>query len=102
MTPVGFAWLASGLAIGLAALGTGLGIGHLVGRSVEATARQPEKAAVIQRMMLMGIVFIEAICLYAFVISLLLVLKHSNVTSAEPDDELGRTVTVHAVGQAGR
>jgi len=75
MTPEGLAWLSSGLAIGLAALGTGIGIGILAGKSVEAVARQPEERATIQRFMILAIAFIEALCLYALVIALMLAAK---------------------------
>jgi F-type H+-transporting ATPase subunit c len=64
--------LGSGLAIGLAALGTGIGIGILVGKAVEGMARQPEAAGVIRTTMILGIVFIEALALYALVIAILL------------------------------
>ena len=66
------AFLSAGIAMGLAALGTGLGISHLAGKSVEGAARQPEAAPSIQRMMILAIAFVEAIALYAFVIAILL------------------------------
>lgn len=72
MVPEGMAWLGAGLAIGLAVLGTGIGIGILAGKSVEAVARQPEEKANIQRFMILGIAFIEALCLYALVLALVL------------------------------
>ncbi|MBN1556690.1 MAG: ATP synthase F0 subunit C [Lentisphaerae bacterium] len=72
MTPEGLSWLSAGLAIGLAALGTGIGIGLLVGKSVEAAARQPEMSNAIQRMMILGIAFTEALCLYALLIAIML------------------------------
>ena len=75
MTPEAMAWLGAGLGIGLAALGTGLGIGYLAGKSVEATARQPEASGTIQRTMILGIAFIEALCLYALLVALMLVAK---------------------------
>jgi F-type H+-transporting ATPase subunit c len=75
MTPEGLAWLGAGLGIGLAALGTGIGIGLLGSKSVEATARQPEAAGTIQRMMILAIAFIEALCLYALLIAIMLVGK---------------------------
>jgi F-type H+-transporting ATPase subunit c len=75
MTPEGMAWLGAGIGIGLAALGTGIGIGILAGKSMEAAARQPESSAMVQRMMILGIAFIEALCLYALLISLMLVGK---------------------------
>jgi F-type H+-transporting ATPase subunit c len=72
MTAEGMAWLGSGLAIGIAVLGTGIGIGLLSGKAVEAVARQPEEKANIQRLMILGIAFIEALCLYALVVALML------------------------------
>ncbi len=75
MTPEAYAWLGAGIGIGLAALGTGIGIGILAGKSVDAVARQPEEKATIQRLMILGIAFIEALCLYALVVSLMLIGK---------------------------
>jgi F-type H+-transporting ATPase subunit c len=75
MTSEAYAWLGAGIGIGLAALGTGIGIGILAGKSVEAVARQPEERGTIQRLMILGIAFIEALCLYALVVSLMLIGK---------------------------
>jgi F-type H+-transporting ATPase subunit c len=72
MTAQAFAWLGAGIAIGLAALGTGIGIGYLAGKSVEAAARQPEAGGMIQRMMILAIAFVEALCLYALLVALVL------------------------------
>ena len=75
MTPQGLAWLSAGLAIGMAAIGTGIAIGILTGKSVEAVARQPEQRGAIQRLTILGIAFIEALCLYALLIAILLATK---------------------------
>lgn len=83
MQPEGFAWLGAGLAIGLAALGTGIGIGLLAGKSVEAAARQPEAVPQIQKLMILAIAFIEALCLYALLIAFTLAGK-TPAASAEP------------------
>ena len=72
MTPQALAWLGAGIGIGLAALGTGIGIGILGGKSVEAAARQPEMSGSIQRMMILAIAFIEALCLYALLVAIML------------------------------
>lgn len=77
MQPEAFAWLGAGLAIGLAALGTGIGIGMLAAKSVEAAARQPESVPQIQKLMILGIAFIEALCLYALLIAFTLTAKSS-------------------------
>ena len=68
-----FAVLGAGIAIGLAALGCGLGMGIVAGHAVEAGARQPEILSKLQTLMIMAIVFIESVCIYALVVSLLLI-----------------------------
>jgi len=68
LTPLGAA-----LAIGLGALGPGLGIGFLVGKAVEGMARQPEAAGIIRTAMFIGIAFTEAIALYALVVAFIIV-----------------------------
>lgn len=75
MTGAALAYIGSGIAMGLAALGTAWGIGHLAGRAVEGTARQPEASGVIRTTMLIAAAMIEAIALYAFVVSFLLAAK---------------------------
>lgn len=75
MTADGVAWLSAGICMGLSVLGTGLAIGHLAGKSVDAVARQPEAQGGIQRLMILGIAFIEALCLYALVVAFMLVAK---------------------------
>jgi F-type H+-transporting ATPase subunit c len=79
MSPEGFAWLGAGLGIGLAAMGTGIGIGILAGKSVEAAARQPESAGQIQKLMILAIAFIEALCLYALLVAFTLAGKEKAV-----------------------
>lgn len=88
MAPEAYAWLGAGLAIGLAALGTGIGIGMLASKSVEAVARQPQEKASIQRLMILGIAFIEALCLYALVVALMLLGKGNKAETAELDHAL--------------
>ena len=53
---------------GLAAIGPGIGIGFLVGKSVEAMARQPEAAGMVRTTMFLGIAFVEALALIGFVV----------------------------------
>jgi F-type H+-transporting ATPase subunit c len=62
----------AGLAYGLAAIGPGIGIGYLVGQSVQAMARQPESAGQVQTTMFLGIAFTEALALIGFVVFILL------------------------------
>jgi F-type H+-transporting ATPase subunit c len=62
----------AGYAYGLAAIGPGIGIGYLVGKSVEAMARQPEAAGMVRTTMFLGIAFTEALALIGFVVFILL------------------------------
>jgi F-type H+-transporting ATPase subunit c len=62
----------AGMAYGLAAIGPGIGIGFLVGKSVEAMARQPEAAGMVRTTMFLGIAFTEALALIGFVVFILL------------------------------
>ena len=55
------------MAIGLAAIGSGFGLGRAVGQAMEAIGRQPEAAAKIQIAMIIGSAFIEALTIYALV-----------------------------------
>ena len=64
--------LGTALAIGLGALGPGIGVGIIGGKAVEALGRNPEAESTIQNTMILGIAFAEAIAIYALVISLLL------------------------------
>jgi F-type H+-transporting ATPase subunit c len=61
--------IGKGLVYGLAAIGPGIGIGFLVGKSVEAMARQPEAAGMVRTTMFLGIAFVEALALFGFVLS---------------------------------
>ena len=62
----------AGFAYGLAAIGPGIGIGYVVGKSIEAMARQPEAAGMVRTTMFLGIAFTEALALIGFVVFILL------------------------------
>ena len=53
---------------GLAAIGPGVGIGLIVGNSVQAMVRQPEMAGTVRTTMFLGIAFAEALALIGFVL----------------------------------
>ena len=72
MDPVALKQLAAALAIGLGAIGPGIGIGLLAGRAMEAIGRNPEAAPTIQTNMILAIAFAEAIAIYALVVALLI------------------------------
>ncbi len=69
LTDEGLASVGRGLVYGLAAIGPGIGIGFLVGKAVEAMARQPEAAGMVRTTMFLGIAFVEALALFGFVLS---------------------------------
>jgi len=64
--------LGAGIAMGVGALGPGLGLGLMLGKAFESVARQPEVAGDIRTNMFIGIGVTEAVALYAFVVALIL------------------------------
>ncbi|QPK84016.1 ATP synthase F0 subunit C [Corynebacterium qintianiae] len=52
---------------GIATIGPGIGIGMLVGKTVEGMARQPEMAGQLRTTMFLGIAFVEALALIGLV-----------------------------------
>lgn len=65
--------IASALAIGLAALGGGLGMGIATGKAVESIGRQPEAESKIRTMLMLGLVFIETAIIYALLVVILII-----------------------------
>ena len=61
--------LAKALAIGLGAIGPGLGVGFIGAKAVEAVGRNPEASGKILVTMLIAAAFAEAIAIYALVIA---------------------------------
>ncbi len=59
-------------AMGIGAIGPGLGIGILVGKALEALGRNPEAQPVIQTNMILGLAFAEAIAIYALVTAVMI------------------------------
>ena len=64
--------IGAALAIGLGAVGPGIGIGILASKAMEAIGRNPEAAPKIQTAMILGIAFTEAIAIYALVVALII------------------------------
>ena len=61
--------LAKALAIGLGAIGPGLGIGFIGAKAMESIGRNPEATGKILVPMLLASAFAEAIAIYALVIA---------------------------------
>jgi len=66
------AYLGMGLAVGLGAIGTGIGMGNAVSAAIEGTVRQPEAGGSVRTLMFIGLAFMEALALYALVIAFIL------------------------------
>jgi F-type H+-transporting ATPase subunit c len=64
--------LAGALAIGLGAIGPGIGVGLLAGPALGAMGRNPEAANIVRTNMILAIVFAEAISIYALVIAFII------------------------------
>jgi len=64
--------LAAAIAIGVGALGPGLGIGLIGAHAMDAIGRNPEATGKIQVNMILAIAFAEAIAIYALVIALII------------------------------
>lgn len=57
------------LGYGLAVLGPGLGLGWLIGKTLEGIARQPEATAQLRATMILGLAFVEALGILGFVLA---------------------------------
>jgi F-type H+-transporting ATPase subunit c len=64
--------LAAALAIGLGAIGPGIGIGMVGSKAMEAMGRNPESSGTVFLPMIIGMAFAEAIAIYGLVIAFLL------------------------------
>jgi len=64
--------LAAALAIGLGALGPGLGLGLIGSRAMEALGRNPEASDQIFVPLILSLAFTEAIGIYALVVALII------------------------------
>ena len=60
-----------GLATAIGAIGPGVGVGFIFGKTIEAVGRQPELRGQLQGMMWLGFALTEAVVFYGFVGGLL-------------------------------
>lgn len=72
MDPAAMKMLAAGLAMGLGALGPGIGIGILGFGAMQALGRNPEARGPIMTNMILAIAFAEAIAIYALIVAIIL------------------------------
>lgn len=64
--------LAMAIAVGFGVMGPGIGIGILVSKALEAIGRNPEASGKIQTTMFIGIVFTEALAIFALVVGFII------------------------------
>ena len=60
--------LSAPLAVGIAALGSGIGLGRAVSSAMEAIGRQPDASGKILTNMIIGAALIEALTIYALIV----------------------------------
>ena len=58
-----------GLGAAFGAIGPGVGVGYLIGKTIEGVSRQPELRGDLQGMMFLGLALTEAITFYALLMS---------------------------------
>ncbi|CAL1131946.1 unnamed protein product [Cladocopium goreaui] len=64
--------IGAGFAIGLAAIGSGVGQGIASGRCIDGISRQPEVADDLRGVLLLSLAFMESLTIYGLVIALVL------------------------------
>ncbi len=64
--------IGAAIAIGVGAIGPGIGIGFAVRGAMEALGRNPEAAGDIRTTMIIGAALAEAVAIYAFVIAIII------------------------------
>lgn len=67
------ALLGAGLAMGLGAIGPGIGEGFAAGKACEGISRRPDQAGLLTRTMLIGQAVSESTGIYSLVIALILI-----------------------------
>ena len=72
MDAEGIRMLAAGLAMGLGAIGPGIGIGIIGYGAMQALGRNPEARGPIMTNMILAIAFAEAIGIYALIVAILI------------------------------
>ena len=65
--------LGAGLAIGLGAIGPGIGQGTASGKAIEGLVRQPEAEGRIRGTLLLSLAFMEALTIYGLVVALVII-----------------------------
>ena len=64
--------IGAGLAVGLAAIGPGIGEGNAVAHALDGMARQPEMTGTLRSTMIMGCAIAETTGIYSLIIAILI------------------------------
>ncbi|MFA9262160.1 MAG: ATP synthase F0 subunit C [Candidatus Moraniibacteriota bacterium] len=64
--------IGAALAMGLGAIGPGIGLGILASKALEAIGRNPEAQSKVQTTMILAIAVTEAVAIYALVVALMI------------------------------
>ena len=67
------ALLGAGLAMGIGAIGPGIGEGYAAGKACEGVAKRPDEAGLLTRTMLIGQAVSESTGIYSLVVALILI-----------------------------
>jgi F-type H+-transporting ATPase subunit c len=67
----GFRYIGTGVAAGTAVIGSGIGMGYLIGTTIASIHRQPEAFDQTRTLMFLGIGLVEAQALFGLVFALL-------------------------------
>jgi F-type H+-transporting ATPase subunit c len=71
--PRGAKLIAAGLAIGLGAIGPGIGLGIGTWGATQAIGRNPDAEGPVRTAMILGLGFAEAVAIYALVVALVII-----------------------------
>ncbi len=72
MNPEAAKLIGAALAMGLGAIGPGIGIGIIGGKVLESLGRNPEAESSLRTYMFIGFAFAEALAIYALVIAFII------------------------------
>jgi len=75
-------FLSAGIAMGVGAIGAGIGEGHTGGKAVQVSARQPGVQDKIMKSMLIGQAIIESSSIYALIVAILLIFSSPEQTTS--------------------
>jgi F-type H+-transporting ATPase subunit c len=75
MTDEGLRLVAAALAVGLGAIGPGIGIGIVFSGALTAMGRNPEAEGTLRTYMILGFALTESLFIFALVVSLLIAFK---------------------------